>query len=125
VDKLRKILNARERGLVAAQDKLKAMRAAQRQLEVDVENLEARLKMVEVAQTSSDFNFDDSHLSRTKELIAEIATRIDVAEKLVNADEQYPDQIPLEEPVSGDILEEVTLHFGWESPNLEQIAELD
>ena len=87
--KLRQILAARESGLNAGREKLKAMQAAKTQLEVDVANLEARLEMVKVAQTTSDFNFDDSRLSRTKELVKDIGARIDVAEKLVNA-ETYP-----------------------------------
>ena len=53
--------------------------------QVDVANLEARLEMVKVAQSTSEFNFDDSRLSRTKELVRDISCRIDVAEKLVNA----------------------------------------
>lgn len=115
-DNLRKILVARQASLVAAREKLEGMLAAKRGLEVDVENLEARLKMVEVAQTTSDFNFDDSELSRTKELIAEIADRIDVAERLVNADTQVPGQIPLEEGDSErDITDEVAKYFGEHS----------
>lgn len=111
-DKLEKILTARERGLLAARDKLEAMLAAKRQLEVDVENLEARQKMVEVAQTTSDFNFDDSHLARTKELIADIQTRIDVAEKMVNAEGVYHDEIPLDAPAEGeDISLQITKYF--------------
>jgi len=65
MQKLNMILAARQRGLDAAQEKLKAMIAAKRQLEVEVENLEARLKMVEVAKASSEFHIDDSQLSRT------------------------------------------------------------
>ena len=50
---MRDMESAREKSLNAAREKLDAMLAQKRQLEVDVENLEARLKMVEVAQTSS------------------------------------------------------------------------
>ena len=57
------------------------MLAAKRKLEVDVEHLEARLKMVEAAQTTSDYAFDDSRLSRVKELITDLRTRLDVAER--------------------------------------------
>lgn len=113
VANLHKVLAARERGLKAAREKLEGMLAAKRQLEVDVENLEARLKMVEVAQTTSDFNFDDSHLARTKELIGEIQTRIDVAEKLVNSEGYFQDEIPLDnEQESGDVAQEITEYFG-------------
>lgn len=111
-DNLRQILAARQASLLAAREKLEGMLAAKRTLEVDVENLEARLKMVEVRQTTSDYNFDDSELSRTKELISEIADRIDVAEKLVNAGTGYQDQIPLDEAAEDrDIADEVAKYF--------------
>ena len=45
---LKDIQHARQKSLEAARQKLEGMLAAKRQLEVDVENLEARLKMVEV-----------------------------------------------------------------------------
>jgi hypothetical protein len=112
LEKLTQVLAARERGLVAGLEKLKAMQAAKGQLEVDVANLEARLEMVKVAQTTSEFNFDDSRLSRTKELMKDISTRIDVAEKLVSADTSSVGQINLdEEQTSGDITDQVTAYF--------------
>ena len=94
LSKLTQVLAARERGLEAGREKLKAMQAAKGQLEVDVANLDARLEMVKVAQSTSEFNFDDSRLSRTKELVRDIGSRIDVAEKLVQRrdDLSRPDQ---------------------------------
>jgi membrane-associated HD superfamily phosphohydrolase len=109
VEKVRKILEIRQKGLTAAQDKLKAMVAAKRQLEVEVENLEARLKMVEVAKASSDFNIDDSQLSRTRELLKDIETRIEVDAQLVHADDLVLDEIKLEEPAtSASILDRIS-----------------
>ena len=52
------------------------MLAAKRQLEVDIENLEARKKMVEVAQTTSNYQFDDSQLGQVKELVTDLRTRL-------------------------------------------------
>jgi hypothetical protein len=110
--KLTQVLAARERGLEAGREKLKAMQAAKSQLEVDVANIEARLEMVKVAQSTSEFNFDDSRLSRTKELVRDIGARIDVAEKLVNAETAYPGQIDLdEEKTTGDITEQITAYY--------------
>lgn len=113
-EKLAQVLAARERGLVAGREKLKAMQAAKSRLEVDVANLDARMEMVRVAQSTSEFNFDDSRLSRTKDLVKDIGARIDVAEKLVNADTTYTGQIDLEEPTSSDITEQVTKYFSGE-----------
>lgn len=111
LSKLRQVLAARENGLIAGREKLKAMQAAKSRMEVDVANLEARLEMVKVAQSTSEFNFDDSRLSRTKQLVKDIGARIDVAEKLVNAETTYPGQINLEETPASDITEQITQYF--------------
>ncbi|HJN11008.1 MAG: hypothetical protein QGH33_09800 [Pirellulaceae bacterium] len=114
------ILLARQQGLKAAREKLDTMLDAKRQLEVDVENLEARLTMVEVAQTSSSFKFDDSQLSRTQELISDISTRIEVAERLVNVDAKQLDRIPLDEPEADrDVSEEIAEYFSTSLPEIE------
>jgi hypothetical protein len=112
LSKLTQVLAARDRGLEAGREKLKAMQAAKSQLEVDVANLEARQEMVKVAQTTSEFNFDDSRLSRTKQLIRDISCRIDVAEKLVHAEAANPGQINLDDQkANGDITEQITAYF--------------
>ena len=72
LDSLRKIHSAREKSLEAARRKLEGMLAAKRQLLVEVENLEAQRQMVAAAQTTSNYNFDDSKLGRVKELISDL-----------------------------------------------------
>lgn len=116
---LNEILVARKWSLDAARKKLEGMLAAKRKLEVDVENLEARLKMVEVAQTTSDYNFDDSQLARAKDLIGDVRTRLNVAERLVHSESTISGEIPLSEPASHDIVEQVTEYF---SPPPQKIA---
>lgn len=124
VDKLRKILDARETGLMAANEKLKGMQGAKRQLEVEVENLRARMEMVRVAETTSNFNFDDSRLARTRDAISEISSRIDVAEKMANANIAPSDQIKLDETESKNIREEVAKYFA-EHPSNDNLVKLD
>jgi hypothetical protein len=120
------ILLARQKGLNAAREKLDTMLDAKRQLEVDVENLEARLTMVEVAQTSSSFKFDDSKLSRTQELISDISTRIEVAERLMNVDAKQFDRIPLDEPAEDrDVSEEIAEYFSTSLPEIEAFVNSD
>ena len=97
VQSLKEIHMARTRGLEAARQKLENMLAVKQQLEVDVENLESRLKMVEVAQTSSEINLDDSRLGRCKDLITDLRTRLDVAERIVSTEGQYHGEIVLED----------------------------
>ncbi len=109
---LQEIQAARRKGLDAARQKLEGMIAAKRQLEVDVENLEARFKMVEVAQTAAPFNLDDSQLGRVKDLLAEVRTRLNVAERLVNTETDFDGEIPLAAPQAENIVDQVTEYFG-------------
>lgn len=108
---MKQMRDAREKNLDAAQQKLAAMVNARRKLEVDVQNLEAKRKLVEVAQASSEYVFDDSQLARCKELITDIRTRLDVAAKLANADVNVEVEIPLDEATPSDITDQVADYF--------------
>ena len=108
---LKQIRNARDKSLTAARQKLEGMLAAKRQLLVEVENLEARSQMVAAAKTTSSYQFDDSRLGNVKELIANLKTRMEVSEKLVNAEANFHDEIPLEKVVPENIESQVTEYF--------------
>lgn len=108
---LREMAQARTRSLEAAQARLESMIAQKRQLEVEVENVEARLKMVEAAKTTADYNFDDSRLGRVKELLADLHTKLEVTEKLVNSESRFGGEIPVVETVSDNIVDQVTEYF--------------
>ncbi len=111
VDQMEKILIAREQKLMAARNNLDEMLAAKRQLEVEVENLEARMTMVQVAQTSSALSLDSSQLSKTRELLSESATRIDVEERLAGNEGIALGLIPVEEVEDTDVLAEIAAYF--------------
>lgn len=110
-EKLVKVLDARERNLVAARRKLDEMLSAKRELEVQVENLQARLTMVQVAQAGSEFAVDDGALGQVRQALDEIATRIDVAEKLAQGVEHLG-SIPVEPALNtDDVLEQISEYF--------------
>ncbi len=111
-EKLEQMLSSREASLRAAHDRMDAMLGAKRQLEVEIENLQARLGALRVAQTSSNLNLDDSHLSHTRELLNEIATRIDVEEETMNVDVEYFGEINLDETSDEDLLDQISTYFG-------------
>jgi phage shock protein A len=118
-NKLNQVLVAREKNLDAARRKLDEMLAAKSALEVEIENLQARLSMVEVAQTSNPVTLDDSHLSNTRQLLDEIRTRIDVAERMVASEGALDGTIPLDETSSPELLEEIADYFGDEKAEVE------
>lgn len=103
--------DARQHNLDAARQKLTAMIAAQKKLETDIVNLEAKQRLVSVAQATSDAVLDDSQLARAEELIAEIRTRLDVSARLANADVAYPGEIVLDHADPSDVVDQVAAYF--------------
>ena len=117
-DKLQQMLTARKGSLKAAHERMDAMLSAKRQLEVEVENLQARLGALRVAQTSSELSLDDSQLSRTRGLLDDIATRIDVEEETISVDMEYFGEIDLDEPTEENLLDDIADYFGKKTESL-------
>lgn len=108
---LRRVLNARQQSLNAARNELEQMLGKRNQLVAEVAKLEARQTMVTVAQTSSEFNLDDSALARVSQLVRDVETRLDVTERMLAADIQFAEEIPLAQPESEDISAQVSAYF--------------
>jgi hypothetical protein len=119
---LKQVHDARLKGLAAARQKLEGMLAQKRQLQVEVENLEARNQMVSAAKTTSNYQFDDSHLGRVKELVQGLKTRLDVEDKLVNAESQFQGEIPLEKANSQNIVDQVGDYFAEKKADAKSVA---
>ena len=85
------------------------MLATKRQLEVDVEHLEARLKMSETAVERVPVRRQPTQPHR--ELVGELRTRLDVAERMVEADVAVQSEIPLETAAPANIVEQVADYF--------------
>ena len=91
----RQILTAREKNVYAAREKLDGMLGQKRDLEVQLENLDARLKTIQAAQTASNVQLDDSQLGRAKKLIGELNKQLDVAQRMLDADGKFTGLIPV------------------------------
>lgn len=102
---------SREKGLAAAQEKLQGMLSAKRQAEVDIQNCQARLAMLQAAQTTSSVSVDDSRLSRAKSLISDVQTRLDVASKRLAASTDVRSEIQLDDSASANITDRVADYF--------------
>ena len=112
---LKTTLEAREQGLVAAQQNLEATHAKRVELTNTVDSLEAQLKMLEVARTASSYNkFDNSELSRIEDMVDEIQSRIDTEVMMNRISPEMSGEIPVEdyEGDSADIIDQVDAYFG-------------
>ncbi|HAY80130.1 MAG TPA: hypothetical protein DCY79_10035 [Planctomycetaceae bacterium] len=120
-ENLVKILDARRSSLNAAKEKLHEMESQRETLRVTIEKLSAHAKMIEVAKTTSEFNFDDSQLGYVKEIIEKVETRLEVEERMLNVNIDTDHHIPLEKEglVDGDISEEVANYF---NPDVEALV---
>lgn len=113
-DKTNQILELRRKSLDAAMAKLEQAQAMQRELEIQVENLTARQRMVDVAKSASTIQFSDSQLSKTRNLIDEISAQLDTEEEMLELAPKYLGEIPVSpesEEAKGDIAEQIDLYF--------------
>jgi hypothetical protein len=110
----RDILAAKEQALDAHRQKLEGMLSARKDLEVEIERLEARLRSVQAAEQISDLEIDDSALNRAKTLIAEINKDLDVRERVLDIEGKFTGLIPVELKTDApkDIAEQVEKYFG-------------
>jgi chromosome segregation ATPase len=122
-DKLEKILSARERNLEGARRKLDEMLAAKRSLEVEVENLQARLTMVEVAKTSNSFSFNDSQVGMVRQLVSDLGTRIEVEERMADADVLLGEIPVSSDEAPSDLVDQISSYFDRPAASTEALAE--
>ena len=113
---LKQVFTARTHNLDVAREKLAEMQSIKRQLVAQIDNLEARSKMVEVARTSSDLVISDSQVARTSELINEIKSRLSAEEKILDAETLPMDRIPVEADGNNeDVVADVAAYFNQNS----------
>ena len=115
IEKSEEILSARRTALEQAFAKLDEAQAQQRELEVQIENLTARQRMVEVAKTASNISLDNSELAKTRDMIDQISSQIDTEEEMLSLAPQYlGGQIPVNDDLvsdNSDILSEMEAYF--------------
>jgi len=118
-DRLQQMVAAREASVRSAGERLEAMLTAKNQLEVEIENLQARVGSLRVAQTASELNLDDSHLSRTREMLDDIASRLDVEEEVALSVVPAPGAINLDTPDGEELLDVISSYFQGESQDVQ------
>lgn len=115
----RKILSAREQNLAANQEKLTGMLQAKKDLEVKLEQLQARLETIRAAETVSTLAIDDSNLSHARRLIDDLNKQLDVKEKVLDAEGKFAGLIPVEAPAAetapSNITEQIDAYFAPEA----------
>jgi peptidoglycan hydrolase CwlO-like protein len=114
------ILEMREQALRGHERQLDEMLAQKKELETQVEQLDARLQTIRAEQTVSAPDLDESALAGAKQLIAEVNKQLDVQEKLLDAQGKFVGVIPVEtKPIVdvGNVTAEIDQYFNKPTGN--------
>lgn len=113
----RSSLAAKEQALASMKVKLEQMLSARKDLQVEIDRLQARLRSVEATEAIAGLSIDESQLARARQLITEIHKQLDVREKLADAESDFTGSIPVEENRAAPehIEDEVAAYFGARS----------
>ncbi|MBX7167957.1 MAG: hypothetical protein K1X74_16605 [Pirellulales bacterium] len=113
LDAQRQLLSSREKSLAAAEAKLKNMLDAKRDLEAQIEHLQAKLRTQQSQVQSTAVAFDDNQVARCQKLVDEVRVRLDVADKLVVATQQdlLAEDTPTAMVANGDVCDEIDAYF--------------
>jgi len=111
------VLKAKKKIIEAAHQQLENLRTQKTTLLARLANIEAKLQMIEATQSKNEFNFDGSALSRAKETISDLESRLDVMARRAEIEGRYGD---LDQPSSyvdphRDVVKEVDEKFGPDS----------
>lgn len=117
-----KILTARQQTLVANRDKLDGLMQAKKELEVKLEQLQARLQTVRAAEAVSQLAIDDSSLSHARQLIDDLNRQLDVKQRVLETEVKFAGMIPVEKTdsvVAPDLDQQIDTYFGSEPKSAE------
>lgn len=91
-----RLLDSREKSLLAAQQMLEKTRSQKRILENRIEALASQYRLVRAAAAGTQFQVDNSKLAQTRKLITEIQKRLDIAERVLANESKFVESIPVE-----------------------------
>jgi chromosome segregation ATPase len=121
-EKLGQMVAARESSLRSASDRLQGMLEAKNQLEVEIENLQARVASLRVAQTASESKLDDSHLAKTRSLLDDLASRVEVEEEVAAAPLATTGSIDLDATADDNLFEELAEFLGSDASAAAEVS---
>jgi phage shock protein A len=107
-----RLLTSREKSLHAAMQMLDKTRTQKRLLEDKIANLTSQYRLVKAASTGTKILMDNSKLSQTEKLIAEIQKRLDVDERVLAHESKFVESIPVDTVVEADLVAQVDQYLG-------------
>ena len=117
-----KLLETRQKSLESAMTMLEQTRSRKAQLEDKIESLTSQYRLVKAASVGTNLNVDNSKISQTEKLIAQIEKRLDVAERVLAHESKFVQDIPVDAVPEEDLLTQVDDYFNTETSSYPAIA---
>ena len=110
----KELLTTRTASLSAAMKNVERTRLARVELESKIEALEEQFRLMQLKASSSSFHVNNSKLAQVEKAIGDLQKRLDVAQKVMAAEAQFLDIVPLDDPEIDEesIIERVDSYFG-------------
>jgi len=109
----------REKSLQAAVALLEQIRSQKRMLANKISSLESQYRLVKASAVGSRIHMDNSKLTQTEKLIAQIKKRLDVAERILAHESRFVQSIPVDTITEQDLLAQVDEYFSPTQDNTE------
>ncbi|WP_437226436.1 hypothetical protein SH661x_004584 [Planctomicrobium sp. SH661] len=126
VKREQQMLAAKEKALAANRETLEGMLSQKKNLEVELERLEARMRTIDARKQIHGLAVDDSQLTRVKTLISTIEKRLDVEDAVLASEGDLNGLIPVEQhqaEETGDITAKIDSYFSQQARD--QVANAD
>lgn len=107
----RRLLDSRERALVASTQALERVRSRKSALENEIETLAAQQKLLEVASAGTQLSLDTSKLAQTEKLLADVKKELDVTERVLAHEVKFTSPIPIDVIDENALTAAVDSHF--------------
>lgn len=111
----KRLLDTREKALVAAVQKIEKTRGQKAMLENQIAALEGQFRLVQAASAGSTLTIDNSKLAQTEKLIAQVKKQLDVAERVLAHEAKFTEAIAVDTINEKDLVTAVDEHFAPKS----------
>ena len=108
----RRLLENRQKSLIAAEKQFEQTRARKLALEAQVETLASQYRLVQASGATKDVRINETKLAKAEKLIGEIRKQLDVAERVMAREAKFTSPIPLDVVNEKDLVAQVDEHLG-------------
>ncbi len=81
-----------------------------------IEAIETHIRQIEASQAASEYNFDNSALSKAKETVSELSKRVEVMARVAEQEGRYSGSVPMLLDPGRDIVHEIDAEFEAPKP---------